>query len=69
MYRETGPYKFHEIKESSYLPDPVTVVILVIKVKMVDFLKRITGISLFCYLVLNCPSPAIPSQTKILSSI
>lgn len=69
MYRETGPYKFHEIKESSYLPDPVTVVILVIKVKMVDFLERITGISLFCYLVLNCPSPAIPSQTKILSSI
>lgn len=69
MYRETGPYKFHEIKESAYLPDPVTVVILVIKVKMVDFLERITGISLFCYLVLNCPSPAIPSQTKILSSI
>lgn len=69
MYRENGPYKFHEIKESSYLPDPVTVVMLVIKVKMVDFLERITGISLFCYLVLNCPSPAIPSQTKILSSI
>ena len=69
MYRETGPYKFHEIKESYYLPDPVTAVMVLITVRMVGFLERITGISLFCYLVFNCPSPAIPSQTKILSSI
>ena len=64
VYRETGPYKFHEIKESSYLPDIVTVVMTVITLIMLDFLERVTGISLFCYLVLNCYHQQFPSKQK-----